>query len=122
MLIACFGDPGLSARREIADVPVVGQAQASFAAAAALGPCAVFTGGSSWGPMLLRFARSHRLDAQLVGVRTVEWTGAQMLDNVLLGARTVVDALASDRTCIAQPISAASPCSGLAPELARILG
>lgn len=148
----------------------MGLAQASFVAAAALGPFAVVTGGTSWGPMLLRFARSHQLDAQLVGIHTVEWTGAQIaaapeqaadnlcrarqlgidngacsivlggaalaglastlqacvsipvLDNVLLGARTVVDALARDRTGIAQPTSAASPYLGLAPELARILG
>ena len=67
---------GLFALREICGVPVV--AQASFVAAAARGPFAVVTGGKAWGPMLERFARMHRLDAQLVGIHTVELTGMQI--------------------------------------------
>ena len=78
LLVACFGDPGLLALREIAAVPVVGLAQASFEAAATRGPFAVVTGGKAWEPMLERFARMHRLDAGLVGVYTVDMTGAQI--------------------------------------------
>lgn len=78
VLIACFGDPGLLALRELAPVPVLGLAQASFTAAARLGPFAVVTGGKAWGPMLERFARMHQFDAQLVGIYTVELTGAQI--------------------------------------------
>lgn len=78
VLIACFGDPGLLALRELAVVPVVGLAQASFEAAALRGRFAVVTGGAAWGPMLVRFARLHQLDAQLVGIHTVELTGAQI--------------------------------------------
>jgi allantoin racemase len=36
-IIACFGDPGLLAARELTDAPVVGIAEASFALAATLG-------------------------------------------------------------------------------------
>lgn len=105
VLIACFGDPGLLALREIATVPVVGLAQASFEAAAARGRFAVVTGGFAWGPMLHRFARLHQLDAQLVGVQTVDLTGAQIaaapdraldallaaaLQGVAAGAQTIV--------------------------------
>jgi allantoin racemase len=36
-IIACFGDPGLFAARELADAPVLGIAEASFALAASLG-------------------------------------------------------------------------------------
>ena len=78
VLIACFGDPGLLALREICGVPVVGLAQASFVAAAKRGPFAVVTGGKAWELMLERFARTHLLDAQLVGIHTVELTGAQI--------------------------------------------
>lgn len=78
VLIACFGDPGLLALRDIASVPVVGLAQSSFLAAAALGPFAVVTGGAPWGPMLERFARAHQLDRGLVCIRTVDLTGAQI--------------------------------------------
>lgn len=80
VLIACFGDPGLLALREVAKLPVVGLAQASLEAAAALGPFAVVTGGTAWGPMLERFARMHQLDAQLCGIHTVELTGAQIAE------------------------------------------
>ncbi len=78
VLVACFGDPGLLALREVAAVPVVGLAQASFLAAARLGPFAVVTGGAAWGPMLARFARMHQLDAGLVAIHTVDLTGAQI--------------------------------------------
>jgi Asp/Glu/hydantoin racemase len=80
VLIACFGDPGLLALRELAPVPVVGLAQASFEAAQQRGPFAVVTGGKAWGPMLERFARMHQLDARLVGVHTVDLTGAQIAE------------------------------------------
>lgn len=78
VLLACFGDPGLMALRELAGVPVVGLAQASFEAAGRLGRFAIVTGGHAWGPMLARFARAHQLDAQLVGIHTIDWTGAQI--------------------------------------------
>lgn len=143
VLLACFGDPGLLALRELARGPVIGLAQSSFEAAAQRGRFAVVTGGHAWAPMLSRFARLHGLDAKLVGIHTIDWTGAQIaadpdgaldalaaaaqkgidagaqcillggaaltgltpslqprlsvpvLDNVLLAAQTVVDALAS---------------------------
>ncbi len=78
VLIACFGDPGLLALREVAGVPVVGLAQASFEAAGRRGPFAVVTGGKAWEPMLRRFARMHQLDAQLRGIFTIALTGAQI--------------------------------------------
>jgi allantoin racemase len=78
VLVACFGDPGLLALRERARMPVLGLAQSSLEAAARRGRFAVVTGGRAWGPMLERFARAHRLDAQLVGIHTVELTGAQI--------------------------------------------
>src|SRR5262249_7264639 len=53
VLLACFGDPGLFALRELATVPVVGMAEASCQAAARLGgKFSIVTGGQRWGPML----------------------------------------------------------------------
>ena len=80
VLIACFGDPGLLALREVAGVPVVGLAQASFEEAGRRGPFAVVTGGRAWEPMLRRFARMHQLDAQLRGIFTIALTGAQIAE------------------------------------------
>ncbi len=78
VLLACFGDPGLLALRELARRPVIGLAQSSFEAAAQRGRFAVVTGGHAWAPMLSRFARLHGLDAKLVGIHTIDWTGAQI--------------------------------------------
>ena len=89
VLVACFGDPGLLALREVAAVPVVGLAQASLQAAARLGPFAVVTGGAAWGPMLARFARMHQLDAGLVAIHAVELAGAQ----IAAGPERAMDAL-----------------------------
>lgn len=98
VLIACFGDPGLLALRELASVPVVGLAQASLVAAATHGRFAIVTGGHAWGPMLARFARAHELAAQLVGIHTVDSSGAQIaadpgaaLDSLAAAAQRGVD-------------------------------
>lgn len=78
VLLACFGDPGLLALRELSRVPVIGLAQSSFEAAARKGRFAVVTGGHAWAPMLARFARAQALDARLTGIHTIDWTGAQI--------------------------------------------
>jgi allantoin racemase len=78
VLLACFGDPGLRALQQRSPVPVIGLAHASFEAAARHGRFAVVTGGHAWAPMLERFARDNRLDERLVGVHTIDWTGAQI--------------------------------------------
>jgi hypothetical protein len=54
--LACFGDPGLAALREISPVPVVGMAEASCLEACNRGRrFAIVTGGALWGPMLTEF-------------------------------------------------------------------
>jgi Asp/Glu/hydantoin racemase len=79
VVLACFGDPGLEALREIARVPVVGMAHASILQASALGKrFSIVTGGMRWKPMLEEFVASHGLAAQLASVRTVAPTGADI--------------------------------------------
>lgn len=57
VMLACFGDPGLGALRELSPVPVVGMAEASILTAAALGGrIALLTGGARWVPMLAEYA------------------------------------------------------------------
>jgi Asp/Glu/hydantoin racemase len=78
VLLACFGDPGLHALRELSPAPVVGLAEASMRAAA--GEAARFsivTGGERWGPMLQRLAQSLGFAAKLASVRTISLTGGQ---------------------------------------------
>jgi len=79
VLIACFGDPGLFALRELARVPVIGMAEASCHMASTLGrKFSIVTGGQAWGPMLEEFVAAIGLSANLASVRTVEATGADI--------------------------------------------
>ncbi|NMJ41025.1 Asp/Glu racemase [Roseomonas sp. JC162] len=68
-IIACFGEPGIEAARELLPIPVHGMADASLAAAFAIAPrIALLTGGAAWIPMLEEFAliRGHGPDRVLV--------------------------------------------------------
>ncbi|CAN5380270.1 aspartate/glutamate racemase family protein [soil metagenome] len=80
--LACFGDPGLLALREVADVPVIGMAEASCLEASKQGRrFAIVTGGALWGPMLTEFVASLGLADRLTGVRTIAPTGGDIARN-----------------------------------------
>jgi allantoin racemase len=81
-VLACFGDPGLAALKEVSKVPVVGMADASILQACALGKrFSIVTGGERWKPMLEEFVASHGLSSRLASVRTVAPTGADIARN-----------------------------------------
>jgi Asp/Glu/hydantoin racemase len=78
VLLACFGDPGLFALRELSPVPVVGLAEASMQAAAQHSPrFSIVTGGPRWAPMLERLALTLGFSDRLASVRAIEITGGQ---------------------------------------------
>lgn len=82
VLLACFGDPGLFALRELSPVPVVGMAEASMRFAAAQAQrFSIVTGGTRWPVMLERLAQSLGYSEQLRRVHGVTMTGAQMAAN-----------------------------------------
>ena len=77
--LACFGDPGLLALKEMSPVPVVGMAEASCQAASAMGKrFAIVTGGVLWGPMLTEFVGLIGLADRLNGVYAVAPTGGEI--------------------------------------------
>src|SRR5436190_10042870 len=79
VIIACFGDPGLFALRELASVPVIGMAEASCHLASTLGrKFSIVTGGLRWGPMLEEFVAAIGLVTNLASVRTVDASGADI--------------------------------------------
>jgi Asp/Glu/hydantoin racemase len=81
LLLACFGDPGLFALRELCDCPVTGLAEAAFvqaARASARGRFAIVTGGAAWRPMLRRLAQGLGFGDALAGVYTVAPSGVQL--------------------------------------------
>lgn len=78
-ILACFGDPGLEALRELSPCPVIGMADASLHAGLQLARrLSIVTGGRQWEPMLRDFIFSQGLSARVASIRTVDPTGAQI--------------------------------------------
>ncbi len=79
VVLACFGDPGLAALKEVCPVPVIGMAEAACHMAAPLGRrFAIVTGGERWGPMLEEFVASIGLAGKLACVTTVAPSGGDI--------------------------------------------
>jgi len=79
VLLACFGDPGLFALRELSPIPVVGMAEASCHLACNLGrKFSIVTGGRRWGPMLEEFVTAIGLATNLASVRTIAAPGDEI--------------------------------------------
>ena len=94
--LACFGDPGLAALKEVSPVPVVGMAEASCVEAAREGKrFAIVTGGVLWKPMLEEFVATLGLSRQLAAVRTVAPTGDQIANDPDAALAQLADACAA---------------------------
>ncbi len=79
VLLACFGDPGLAALKELSPVPVVGMAEAACHLACLFGrQFSIVTGGERWAPMLHEFVAGQGLAARLASIRTLAPTGAEI--------------------------------------------
>jgi allantoin racemase len=76
--LACFGDPGLMALREISPVPVIGMADAACREAAALGRFGIVTGGAAWEAMLTEFVGTLGLSERLAAIRAVAPSGGEI--------------------------------------------
>jgi allantoin racemase len=77
--LACFGDPGLAALKEVSPVPVVGMAEASCREACRRGArFAIVTGGVLWEPMLREFVFGLGLSERLASIRTIAPTGDEI--------------------------------------------
>jgi allantoin racemase len=74
--LACFGDPGLAALKEVSPAPVVGMAEASVESACRLGRrFAIVTRGAVWAPMLKELVIGLGLSDRLAAIRTIEQSG-----------------------------------------------
>ncbi len=78
VLLACFGDPGLFALREVCAMPVIGLAEASMREAAAHGRFSIVTGGVLWRPMLERLAAALGYADKIARIRAITLTGAEI--------------------------------------------
>lgn len=79
VLVACFGDPGLEALREICGVPVIGLAEAAMQEASLHGRFAIVTGGERWPAILERRAAAAGLTESLCGIQVLRESGAELL-------------------------------------------
>jgi allantoin racemase len=82
VLLACFGDPGLDALRELSPVPVIGLVEAAAREAATRGRrFAIVTGGALWETMLREMLLVRGLSDNLVSIRTVAPDGGMIARN-----------------------------------------
>lgn len=82
IILACFGDPGLAALRELSPVPVIGMAEAACRQAAArVAKFSIVTGGRLWEAMLGEYVASLGLSASLASIRTLEANGGQIAND-----------------------------------------
>ncbi|HEX5868514.1 MAG TPA: aspartate/glutamate racemase family protein [Beijerinckiaceae bacterium] len=104
VLLACFGDPGLAALKELSPVPVVGMAEASCHEACRRGGrFSIVTGGVLWKPMLEEFVAQLGLADRLASVRCLAQTGGDIardpggsLAALAAGSRAAVEADGAD--------------------------
>lgn len=76
VVVACFGDPGIDALREITDIPVLGFADGGLISAAAQpGPFAIATIGESWRDMLEELTLRRGLSDRLAGIILIDESG-----------------------------------------------
>lgn len=79
IILACFGDPGLAALRELSAVPVIGMAEAACRhAAGRVAKFSIVTGGRLWEEMLGEYVASLGLADSLASIRTLEANGGQI--------------------------------------------
>ncbi len=98
-ILACFGDPGLEALRELCPFPVLGLADAAIRAACSRHRrFAIVTGGAAWVPMLQEQADRLGAAAQLAAIRTLPATGLaigaepeRFLEPLAIAARACVE-------------------------------
>jgi len=78
VVVACFGDPGLEAVREVSPVPAVGIAEAAMAVAVTLGHrFSIVAARDRARPLMVDVVRRHGFESRCASVRT---TGLSVLE------------------------------------------
>ncbi len=119
-VIACFGDPGLDAAKELLDVPVLGISEAAFHAAAMLGRrFGVVSFTAALRPMFEECLAHHGLAGRCAGFRMGPAfsgdPGTVAEDRLEMLAGLCADSVAQDGA--EAIILAGGPLAGLAPQL-----
>lgn len=100
VLLACFGDPGLAALRELCPVPVGGMLEAAVAQAQRLQrPFRIVTAGAAWNTMLREGVAALGAQSQLAGIDVLAGTGLSAAGDpqgTLLALQSCVDRAVRD--------------------------
>ncbi|MFD2263379.1 aspartate/glutamate racemase family protein [Lacibacterium aquatile] len=119
-IIACFGEPGIAAARELMPCPVVGMAEASVLSALQLGSrYGIVTVGERWPAMLEDYLRGIGLDERLAGIVKVPGRALDLADRpdeARAAVRSAIDT-AIDRHGAEVVIIGGAALSGLAAQL-----
>src|SRR5262249_15899895 len=92
-VIACFGDPGVLAAREITSKPVVGLCEAGVSAALNLGETyGIVTNLASDANAEMRLLRTQGLEARLIGIEAIGVAVAALADTPEIRSSTVAAA------------------------------
>lgn len=76
IVVACFGDPGVAALRELVPIPVFGLAEASLRSTArTYGRFAIVTAGPVWKSMLDELVRQFGLEDSYAGTHAIDANG-----------------------------------------------
>ena len=131
-VIACFGDPGLYACREIADVPVVGIAESAMLTAWQLGRrYSIVCLTSRLRRWYIECAREHGLDARLASVRALDAHDGVVAEQLFmawdftvasaqsLSGRVLEEILGEEGTPALASLADAAVTRAAAPDLAR---
>jgi allantoin racemase len=124
-VIACFGDPGLYGARELATVPVVGIAEASFMLAMTLGRSfSILTNSDADIPEMEDLVNRYGLGARSAGVRAVDMGVAEAEEDraaaeraYLAAGRKAIDTDHAEVLCLG-----CGPMLGLRDSLEAALG
>jgi allantoin racemase len=82
VLLACFGDPGLEAMRELTNKPVIGLANSAMLAAELLGrPYAIVTAGVAWEGILMQRFKDWQASSLFCGVHVLKGSGLDVFNN-----------------------------------------
>jgi allantoin racemase len=105
VLLACFGDPGLEAMRELTNKPVIGLANSAMLAAELLGrPYAIVTAGVAWESILMQRFNDWQASSLFCGVYVLNGTGLDVFNNPVAAIPTVQIAIAEARKNDAEQI------------------
>jgi len=107
-VIACFGEPGLSALREALPFPVVGMAEAGMLTAMQVSTrFAILTPGVRWPAMLWELAGQYGVRDRCAGIHPLDMGGVQLsqdpdaaLDRVVAAAETLIAQTGADALVI----------------------